>query len=329
MRRREFLVGAGAAAAWASAGRAQQPRKIPRIGMLWANSVEAEASIGLVAAFHKGMSDLGYVDGRTMIAVERFADGDVPRLDELAAELVRLEVDLIVSGAQGVSAAARATKVMPIVSTTTVDPVAEGLAASLAHPGGNVTGNAVFFPEIMAKRVDLLKLVLPSLKRAGVLTPDDARDESVLRFTFGVMKETAKALGVELELLLASDQTTYESAFATASTKGIEGVVVLDPPIYFRDAGLIASLALKHLIPTGGAAIYARNGGLFGYGVIFPELWRTAAIFVDKILKGAKPGDIPFEQATRFETVVNLKTSDALGVTMPQTLLASASEVIE
>jgi putative ABC transport system substrate-binding protein len=301
MRRREFLVGAGAAAAWASAGRAQQPRKIPRIGMLWANSVEAEASIGLVAAFHKGMSDLGYVDGRTMIAVERFADGDVPRLDELAAELVRLEVDLI----------------------------AEGLAASLAHPGGNVTGNAVFFPEIMAKRVDLLKLVLPSLKRAGVLTPDDARDESVLRFTFGVMKETAKALGVELELLLASDQTTYESAFATASTKGIEGVVVLDPPIYFRDAGLIASLALKHLIPTGGAAIYARNGGLFGYGVIFPELWRTAAIFVDKILKGAKPGDIPFEQATRFETVVNLKTSDALGVTMPQTLLASASEVIE
>ncbi|MDE3175588.1 MAG: ABC transporter substrate-binding protein [Pseudomonadota bacterium] len=299
---------------------------MPRIGMLWANSAQAEQEIGLVAAFHKGMAELGYVDGRTMIVEERFADGSPQRLDNLAAELVGLNVDLIVTGANGADAAARATKVIPIVSATTADPVGEGLAASLAHPGGNVTGNAVFFPQMMAKRLELLKQALPSLTRAGVLTPDRA---PIVRFTFEVMSESAKALGVELELFEASDAATYDAAFAKASANGFGGFVIRDPPIFFRDAGVIAALALKHRILAGGAPICARSGGLFGYAVIFPELFRKAATFVDKILKGAKAGDIPFEQATKFETVVNLKTARALGVDIPATVLAAAAEVIE
>lgn len=326
MKRRDFLLGAGAAAAWPLAAYAQQAGKVPRIGMLWMESAEAEERIGLVAALHRGLSDLGYVEGRTILFEERFASGNPQRLDELAAELVRLEVDLIVSGAQGTLAAARATKDIPIVSATTADPVAEGLAATLAHPGGNVTGSAVFFPQMMAKRLELLKQMSPSLRRAGVLAPD--RDPLV-RFTFDAMSETAKVLGVELALFEASDAATYEAAFGAASAQEVGAFVILDPPIYFRDARTIAALAVKYRMPACGAPIYPRAGGLSGYAVVFPELFRKAATFVDKILKGAKAGDIPFEQATKFETVVNLKTAAALGLQIPPTLLAAADEVIE
>ena len=218
MRRREFLLGASAAAAWASAARAQSAGKLPRVGMLWVNSAQVEANIGLVAAFQKKLAEFGYVDGQTMIVVEKFADGDDRRLDEMAAELARLDVDLIVSGAQGVAAAARATKSIPIVATAMADPIGEGVAASLAHPGGNVTGNAVFFPEIMAKRLDWRQFA-PSLKRAGVLSPYDERDP-IAQIVFGLMKEAAKALGVELQLLTASEPASYESVFSTASAKG-------------------------------------------------------------------------------------------------------------
>ena len=208
--------------------------------MLWMESAEAEERIGLVAALHKGLSDLGYIDGQTIRVEERFAGGNPQRIDELAAELVRLKVDLIVSGAQGTSAAARATKDIPIVSATTADPVAEGLAASLAHPGGNVTGSAVFFPQMMAKRLELLKQIAPTLKRAGVLSP--SRDP-LTRFTFAAMSETAKGLGVELELVEAADVAAYETVFASASAKGVGGFVILDPPIYFRDASVLATPA--------------------------------------------------------------------------------------
>jgi putative tryptophan/tyrosine transport system substrate-binding protein len=326
MRRREFLSGAIVGAVWASAARAQQSGKIPRIGMLWVNPVEAEKKIGLVAVFHKRLAELGYVDGKTIVVEERFADGTTQRLDELAAELVRLKVDVIVSGAESAIAAAKATKLIPIVAATTSDPVAEGFAASLAHPGGNVTGSAAFFPQMMAKRLELLKRITPSVRRAGMLA---ARVDPFARGVFEVMNGSAKGLGVDLEIVEVPDPTTYEAAFAAASAKGIGGIVILDYATFFRDAGLIAALALKNRIPTGGAPFYARNGGLFGYAADLPELFRNAATFVDKILKGDKPGDLPFEQATKFETAVNLKTSGALGLTVPQTLLASASEVIE
>jgi putative ABC transport system substrate-binding protein len=178
----------------------------------------------------------------------------------------------------------------------------------------------------MAKRLELLKQVLPSLARAGVFTP---QSDPFARFIFEVMTTTAKPLGVDLQLVEASNAASYEHAFATASAAGIGGFVVVDYPLYFRDSSLIATLALKYRLPTAGAPPYARGGGLIGYGVLFPVLFRKAATFVDKILKGAKPGDIPIEQATKFETVVNLKTARALGIELPSTLLAAADEVIE
>jgi len=326
MRRREFLLAAGAAAAWAGVAQAQQPGRLPLIGMLWVNSAEGERKIGFVAALHAALSELGYVDGKTIRVEERFGDGGYRRMEELAAELIRLNVDLIVTGAEGANAAAHATKAIPIVTATSGDPVAEGLVASLAHPGGNFTGNAVFFPEIMAKRLELLKQSLPSLARAGVLTP---QTDAFARFNIEAMAATAKPLGVDLQLVEASDAASYERAFATAAAAGIGGLVVLDHPLFFRDFPVIAALALKYRLPTAGAPPYARVGGLIGYGVLFPVLFRSAAAFVDKILKGAKPGDIPIEQATKFETVVNLRTARALGIELPPTLLAGADEGIE
>jgi putative ABC transport system substrate-binding protein len=326
MRRREFLQAASLAAAWAGASRAQQPGKTPRIGMLWVESAAGEQKVGLVAAFRTKLSELGYVEGRTIHVEERFADGDEKRLDALAAELVRLDVDLIVTGAQGVLAAARATKTIPIVAAVAADPVAEGVAASLARPGGNVTGSAVFFPEIMAKRLELLKDIAPALRRAGVLASDDG---PFIRVVFEVMAKAAKALGVEMHLLQASDVASYGSVFAMASAAGVGGIVILDLPQFFRNFPAIAALAVKYRLPAVGSPAYARSGGLIGYGVLFPVLFGNAATFVDKILKGAMPGNIPIEQATKFETVANLKAARALAIEFPPTLLAAADEVEE
>ena len=323
MRRREFVLAAGVAAAWPAAGRAQQASKIPLIGMLWVNSAEAERKIGFVAALHVALTDLGYVDGKTIRVEERFGDGGYRRMEELAAELIRLNVDLIVTGAEGANAAAHATKTIPIVTATSGDPVAEGLVASLAHPGGNFTGNAVFFPQIMAKRLELLKQTLPSLARVGVLAP---KTDDFVRLSIEVMTATAKPLDVDLQVVEAADATAYERAFSAAAAGGL---VVLDHPLFFRDFAAIAALAQKYRLLAAGAPPFARAGGLIGYGVLFPVLFRGAAVFVDKILNGAKPGDIPIEQATKFETVVNLKTAGALGLNLPPTLLAAADEVIE
>ena len=326
MKRREFVLGASAAAAFGGAARAQMAGRRPVIGMLWVNTAETEARIGFVTALHAGLAKLGYVNGETVNLVERFGDGTPGPLDGLAAELVRLNVDVIVTGAEGAPAAARATKSIPIVSVTTADPVAEGLAASLAHPGGNFTGNAVFFPEIMAKRLERLRQAAPSLARVGVLTP---QIDDFARFIRDAMAAPARALGVEVALVEAPGAAGYEAAFAKAAKEGIGGLLVLDHPRYFGAFGEIAAHAERLRSPTVGPPPYARAGGLIGYGVFFPALFRGAAVFVDKILKGAKPGDIPIQQASKFETVVNLKTARALGVEFPATLLAAADEVVE
>ncbi len=326
MRRREFVLGAGVAMAWPQVARAQQAGGPPLIGMLWANPAEAEARIGLVAEVHAGPRDLGYVDGETIRIEERFSDGTTQRLDALAAELVRLNVALIVTGATGAPAAWRATKSVPIVTASTADPVAEGLAASPAHPGGNLTGNAVFLPEIMAKRLERLKQAAPSLLRAGVLAPPT---DPIAHLFVEAMNGAAKPLGMEVALVDAFDAPSYERAFATAVQAGIGGFVVVDHPKLLGDFGLIAAQALKHRLPTIGAPLYARAGGLLGYGVDFPALFRHAAFFVDKILKGARPDDIPIEQAAKFQTIANLQTARAIGVELPPTLLTAADEVIE
>lgn len=322
MRRRDFLL----AAAWPLAARAQPGSQTPRLGLLWVNSAEAEAKIGLTAVFRARLRELGYVEGRTILIEERFCDGDERRLNAGAAELVRLPVDLIVTGAEGVIAAARATKTTPIVATATGDPVAEGLAVSLAHPGGNVTGSAVFFPQIMAKRVELLKQAAPSIRRVGALAPVDV---PFFRIVAGIMAATAKPLGVEVKLVTAPDAASYEQIFAAAPTNGLDGFVILDSAQYGADFEILSALAAKYRTPAGGPPPYVHAGGLLGYGADVPRLFRNAAVFVDKILKGEKAGDIPIEQAAKFETAVNLKTARALGLDIPPSVLGAADEVIE
>jgi putative ABC transport system substrate-binding protein len=324
MQRREFLITAGAAVAWPFAARAQQAGGRPRVGMLWANSAEAEQRIGLVPILHARLAELGWVDGRTISVEERFADGDRRRLEELAAELARLEVDLIVTGGEGTVAAAHATKDIPIVTTSIYDPVVEGFAASLAHPGGNVTGNAVLEPQILAKRLETLRRIAPSLKSAGLLAQKGVEPQ-----VFDAISAAANTLGMEVRIFELSDPPSYEATFAAAAAAGVGGLVIADTARAYGDYGVIAPLANQYRMATAAAPIYARSGGLFGYGPNFPVLFGGAATYVDKILKGAKPGEIPMEQPTRFQAAVNLRAAAALGLEIPADILAAADEVIE
>jgi putative ABC transport system substrate-binding protein len=320
------MAALGAAAAWPIAARAGRASNVPRIGLLWANSAEEEKRIGFVATFHTALSELGYVEGRNLLVEERFGDGNREHLEQEAADLVGLEVDLIVTGAEGVPAAHRVTTLTPIVSAAYADLVGTGLAASLAHPGGNVTGIDVFAPELLAKRLELLKRVLPRLRRAGLLSLKGFEGN---RLTLAPAADVAKAMGVSLAIFEVSDAATYKDAFASASAAGFDGFVMSTSARFEADAAILASLAGEYRLPTVGAAGYATRGGLLGYGVDYFDGFRRAATFVDMILKGAKPGDIPIERASRFRTVVNLKAAAALGIEIPPTVLASADEVIE
>ncbi len=324
MRRRDFvgLLGASAAAA-PFAARAHQSDRIPRIGTLLINTANQER--GFFGDDPFGLRDLGYIDGKNVHIEARFADGHEDRLQGLAAELVDLKVDVIVTVGEGVYAAHRATTAIPIVMALGGDIVALGLADSLSHPGGNITGSTFFALELLAKRLQLLKEVIPSLTHAGVLL---LRGLPSNRLGLDVMAPTAKALNVELQPIEVAGASSYEGALSDAAAS-IGGLVLSDPGQFFGDAAMIASIANNHGLPTIGAPAFAVSGAMLGYGVNLPELWRHAATFVDKILKGAKPGDIPIEQATHFHTIVNLKTAKALGVRIPPMLLARADEVIE
>jgi putative tryptophan/tyrosine transport system substrate-binding protein len=322
MGRREFMGLIGAAAMWSLGARAQQAARIPTIGILNINSAEQER-----AQFGDdpyGFRDLGYIEGRNIRFEYYFADGDMDRLAAQARELVDLKVDVIVTRGPGVYAAHSATTSIPIVMASGGDLVAQGLAASLAHPGENITGSTFFAPELMAKRLELLKEIVQTLTRAGVLT-----FRGSTRYFLDAMAPAAKALNVELLPIEVVGPSGYEDAFSVASTASIGGLVIVDLSQFEGNAALIASLANKRGLPTVAPLTLARAGALAGYGVSFPEQLRHAATFVDKILKGARPGDIPIEQATKFTTVVDLKTARALGVEMPPTLLARADEVIE
>jgi len=321
MRRREFIGLLGGAAAWPFAARGQQRERIARIGYLGLGSA-------INPAFLEGLRDLGYVEGENVHIEYRSAYGDERRLASLAAELVGLNVDLIVTQGAGVFAAQRATSTIPIVMATGYDIVAEGVVASLAHPGGNVTGQTFFYPELMAKRLQLLKEAAPSIRRVGVLLADDNPANRDVLEKMGV---AAEALKLDLRPILVRSPTDLESAISAATEDEIAGLEAVDNAMFTSKAGeaAIATIAAKRRLPSIGSLGFARSGGLLGYGVSFPDMWRRAAVFVDKILKGAKPGDIPIEQATKFQTIVNLKTAKALGVEIPPLLLASADEVIE
>ena len=325
MKRRDFILLLGGAAtmriAWPLVAWGQQDR-IYRIGYL---SLASPPPNEYDDAFRAGLHDLGYVEGKTLDIEFRFSEGQEDRLPGLAAELIALNVDVIVSYATGVPAAHRVTATIPIVMANGGDPVASGIAASLAHPGGNVTGMTFFYPKLMAKRLEVLKQVAPSTTRAGVLLVRGGSTKSVLE----VMGATAKTLTIELRPIEIGAASDFESAFAAFADMQIGGFVMSDHALFGFNAAMIAGLAAKHRLPSIGQLELPASGGLIGYGVNFFDQFRRAAFFVDKILNGVKPGDIPIEQAAKFETIVNLKAAKALGLDVPPSLLAAADEVIE
>jgi putative ABC transport system substrate-binding protein len=328
MKRREFITLIGGAATWPLAARAQQPAgRVYRVGHLSIPS--REQALPFIKAFEDGLRSLGYRVGENVVIEYRFANGEMDRLPANAADVVRLGVDIIVAtgGNPNAVAAMKATTTIPIVMTSGVDPVSAGLIASLARPGGNVTGlTADTGGEMNGKRFGLLKETLPSLSRLGILfNPDTAlwtRQTS--------MAETARALGLTLVPVEARGLDALEQAFATMVRERAQALVLQGDAVLFNYRGQIAEMALRNRLPAASyQKEYADAGFLLTYGVNFLDLHRRSAAFVDKIFKGAKPADLPVEQPTKFELVVNLKTAKALGVDVPPTLLARADEVIE
>jgi len=324
--RRKLLValGAGALAAPLTSF-AQQKGKVWRIGFLGLAS--ASGSARRVDALRAGLRDLGYVEGKNLVIEYRWAEGNYERLPELAAELVRLEVDVIVTYGPGNRAAKSATSTIPIVMAQSADPVALGLVASLARPGGNITGMASFGPEGAAKRLELLMDAFPRTRHIAVLLNPDNRGN--IKLAFPAMEAAARSLKLELRQFGVRGPGDLDSAFAAMAKRPVDAVVTTDDAMLLANAGAIAKLAAKMRLPSVGFIEFAEAGGLMAYEANRRELFRRAAYFVDRILKGAKPADLPVEQATRFETVLNQKTAKALGLQFPQAVLARADRVIE
>ena len=327
MNRRDTLLALGVLSAAPLLASAQQAVRVARIGYL--SFTTRSANTRNFEAFQAGLRALGYVEGKNIQIESRHADGDADRLPALAAELVGLNVDVIVTyGATGVLAARRATATIPIVFATGADPVALGFAASLARPGGNVTGSAFFIAELMAKRLELLKETKSSLTRVGVL---QFRGNPANGSQLAAMRITARALKVQLHTIEVRGPAEFEWAFSVWAGRKIQGIVVSDHAQFNIDtnARAIATLAATRRLPLIGSLESVQNGGLMAYGVNFVDMFRRTAVFVDKILKGAKPGDLPIEQATRFELVVNLKIAKEMSLTFPQSILVRVDRAIE
>jgi putative ABC transport system substrate-binding protein len=310
---------------------AQQKGKVWRIGFLGAASASAASASGFAQrldALRAGLRDLGYVEGKNLVIEFRWAEEKYERLPQLAAELVRLKVDIIVThGNPGSLAAKNATSTLPIVMASSADPVAIGLVASLARPGGNVTGMTGFVPETVAKRLELLKDAFPRVRQVAVLlNPDNPGN---INYVFPAMEATAKSLRLELHQFRIRGAGDIDSAFAAIAKRPVDAVASTDDSVMVVNARAIANLAVKMRLPSIGVSEFAEAGGLMAYGADRRDLFRRAAYFVDRIFKGAKPGDLPVEQATRFELVLNQKTAKALGIQFPERVLARANRVIE
>jgi putative ABC transport system substrate-binding protein len=306
---------------------AQEPKagKVRRIGFLGTTSPKSHGAF--VDAFRAGLRERGYSEGKNVTLEYRWAESDYGRLPVLAAELVRANVDLILThGTPGGLAAKAATTTIPIVVTVVGDPVTTGLVESLARPGGNLTGSSFFFPELNAKRIELLKEALPGLKRAAVLM-NGSNPSNVV--TFDAMANTARTVGVDVVQVLARSPDDFDAAFAQITKARAEAVAVYEDPLFIAQAARLAALAERHRLPSVGFREYAEAGGLLAYGIDFPDVWRRAAGFVDRIFKGAKPSELPMEQAGKFDTVVNLRTAKALRLTISPKVLLRADTVIE
>jgi len=325
-KRRKLITALGASALAAPLPSfAQQPVKIARIGFLGAASATGFAK--QLDGFRLGLRDFGYTEGKNIVIEYRWAEGNYARLAELAAELVRSNVDVIVThGTPGTRAAKGATTTMPIVMTVSADAVATGLVVSLPRPGGNVTGSTFFGPELSAKQIELLKEILPRITLvAALMNPDNPVIGPMLK----AIEITTKSLRLGLQQFAVRGPNEFENAFSAMVQKSIEAVAIQEDGMLNANVRTAGDLAIRKRLPLVGNTEVPHAGGLLGYGVNFPEIFRRAAYFVDKILKGAKPADLPVEQPTVFDLVINMKTAKALGIQIPQSVLLRATEVIQ
>lgn len=328
VRRRQFLIATGALLATPLTSVAQQSAKVWRIGVLVPSSRERLFGLGRPEKFLQGMRELGYVEGKDFVAEWRYGEGKYDRLPGLAAELVALKVDVIVaSGSPAIRAAQQATKTIPIVFPNTGDPVGSGFAASLARPGGNITGLSNSNDDVSPKYLELLMMLVPKLSRVAFLgNPGSSTHPAILK----TIQAAAKQVRVNLVRVDARTPEEIEHAFATMSRERAEALIVVPEPFLYQQGKQIAALAAKYRVPAVyGGREPVDSGGLMGYGQNLTENWHRAATYVHKILKGAKPGDLPIEQPTKFELVINRKTAKTLGLAIPQELLLRADEVIE
>jgi putative ABC transport system substrate-binding protein len=323
IRRREFIAGLGCAAAWPVVARAQQPA-MPVIGLL-----NGSGSISGIPAFRQGLAETGFVEGRNLAVVYRSAEGDLARLPSLAAELVSLQVKVIaaVGGDSSVLSAKAATATIPIVFTTGGDPIVTGLVASLNRPGGNLTGATSLIGPLAPKLIGLLRDLVPRLATIGLLlNPANRMSPSVVQDVQAAVQQ----VGLNVVVAEATGERDIDAAFAQFVERRVDAFVVSGDVFFNRRRERLITLAARHAIP---AIYYQREfpaaGGLMSYGADFRDVYRQAGLYVGRILKGDKPADLPVQQPTKFELLINLKTAKALGLTIPETLLATADEVIQ
>ncbi len=303
----------------------QQAGKVYRVGLLWDSPAMFPDAI---EAFRRGLRDLGWVEGQNIVVEHRWSEGRFDRLPDLAEELVRLKVDVIIAPSSIYTGAAkRATSTIPIIFVSHADPIGSGHVASLARPGGNITGLSLMMTETNAKLLELFKEAVPGLSRVAVIwDPATPSHGPGLK----AVEAMGRALGLRLQTVAVRSATEFDSAFSAISRDRAGGVLVLSTPLFIAEARRLAELALKHKLPTMfGPRAHAEAGGLMSFGPDRADLWRRGAFYVDKILKGAKPADLPVEQPTKFELVINLKTAKTLGLTIPPSVLIRADQVIQ
>jgi ABC-type uncharacterized transport system substrate-binding protein len=330
--RREFitLLG-GAAAGWPFCSRAEPTSKVFRVGFMATGSLRSPEQRSMTDAFRQGLRERGYLEGQNIVIEYRAAEGKIERFTELAAELVDLHPDLIVaSNTPAARAARQATATIPIVVAVMGDPVGDGLVASLARPAGNVTGMTFLGPELASKRLELLKQALPAMSRVAALWHPGAYGESTMTEMMGRMEAAAATLLVQLQPVEVRGPAEFDDAFLAMTRERPDALIVLPSPMLFSERRHIVDLATQNRLPSiAMAREFVELGGLMSYGASLPELFRRAGGYVDKILKGARPADLPVQQPTEFELVINLKTAKTLGIEVSSSLLARADEVIE
>ena len=334
MDRRAFILGAlagGLLAAPLAAEAQLRSGRTPRVGLLLPGSAASPISVHAVEQFTRGLLEQGYVDAKNITIEYRYANLDDNRLRLLAGELAHSNVDVIVvGGTQAALAVQRATKTIPIVVAVMADPVADGLVATLARPGGNITGVTFLAPELTPKRLQLLREMIPHLSRLAVLQHPGVYSEATMRNLRNEVEASARPLGIQIQLFEARVPSEFGAAFAAMARARADAMIVFSSPMFYLEHRRLVEAAAKNRLPTMYYFLEAvQAGGLISYGVDINSLFRPAARYVDKILRGEKPGDIPVERPTTFELFINLKTAKALGLTIPPSLLQRADQVIE